>query len=93
VAPSLWIAELIISPEVRRKIDGKHNISWQEIRDALVCVSYVGYVWNNDPIRGRRALAVFTLRGRRWTAVLYPVDDPSGDVYALITAYPEPRRA
>jgi hypothetical protein len=35
-----------------------------------------------------RAIAEIDVRGRRCIAVLYPVEDPFGDAYALGSAYP-----
>jgi hypothetical protein len=47
---------------------------------------------DDDPERGRRFLVEFRSKGREGIAVLYPVADPSGDVYALITTYPRQRQ-
>jgi hypothetical protein len=46
------------------------------------------YTWDDDPERGRRAIAEAAISGRRCIVVLYPVDDPMGDTYALGSAYP-----
>lgn len=53
-----------------------------------MCVRGLSHAWDDDPERGRRALVEVTIRGKRCLVVLYPVADPSGDVYALGSAYP-----
>jgi hypothetical protein len=88
VPQSLWVAELIVSDATKAKLSAKHQLDWRDIRDAIVCTRSLRYTWDNDPVRGIRALAEIVIRGRWCIAILYPVDDPSGDVYALITAYP-----
>ena len=85
--PTLWIAELIISDATKRKLAGKHHLHWRDVHDALVGVRGLPYVRDDDPRKGERVLVQIILAGRRCVAVLYPIDDPSGDVYALATAY------
>lgn len=84
----LWVARLIISRATRAKLSSKHNVDADEVFDAIVCVTGLFYVWDDDPERGRRALVEATIRGVTFTVVLYPVADPSGDVYALGSVYP-----
>jgi hypothetical protein len=48
----------------------------------------LSYRWDDDQERGRRALVEADIRGVTVIVVLYPVLDPSGDVYALGSAYP-----
>jgi hypothetical protein len=86
--PKLWIARLIVSPRTAEKLSSKHNLDQQEVVDAVVCVKNLAYTWNVDPERGLRALVEVEIRGKRCLVVIYPVDDPSGDVYALGSAYP-----
>ena len=88
VVPSLWVAELIVSDKTAHKLAVRHGLDWQEVRDALVCVRGLRYGWHDDPVRGRRALVEVVVHGISCIAVLYPVDDRSGDVYALGSAYP-----
>lgn len=88
VTAPLWVAKLIISQKKGAKLAGRHGVDWQEVRDAIVCVTGLLYVWDDNPERGRRALVDVEIRGIRCVVVLYPVDDPDGDVYALGSAYP-----
>lgn len=85
---SLWVAELIVSDRTKTKLSAKHQLDWRDVRDGIVCVRNRRYTWDDDPERGTRALVEVVVRGRLCIAVLYPVEDPSDDVYALITAYP-----
>ena len=84
----LWVARLIISPATEAKLSSRHGLAADEVRDAVVCVRGLQYVWNDDPVRGRRAFVDVSIRARPVLVVLYPVLDPLGDVYALGSAYP-----
>jgi len=88
VPEPLWVARLIVSQATRAKLSSKHNLDSDEVRDAIVCVAGLSYRWDDDPERGRRALVEANIRGLTVIVVLYPVLDPSGDVYALGSAYP-----
>jgi hypothetical protein len=88
VTPPLWVARLIISSRTAEKLASRHGLDWQEVHDAIVCVRGLSYIWDDDPDRGRRALVEVGIRGKRCLVVLYPVADPSGDVYAMGSAYP-----
>lgn len=87
MTPPLWVARLIISSRTAGKLTRRHGLDWQEVHDAVVGVRGLRYVWDDDPERGRRALVEVRIRGNRCLVVLYPVADPSGDVYALGSAY------
>jgi hypothetical protein len=87
VPEPLWVARLIVSQATRAKLSSKHNLDPDEVRDAIVCVAGLSYWWDEDPERGRRALVETSIRGVTVIVVLYPVLDPSGDVYALGSAY------
>jgi hypothetical protein len=93
VVASLWVAHLIVSEATAQKLAAKHGLDWREVRDAIVCVRGLRYTWDHHPDRGIRALVEFRQRGRRCIAVLYPVGDLSGDVFALGSAYPNPKGA
>jgi hypothetical protein len=85
---SVWVAKLIISKATAGKLSAKHGLAPHEVRDAVVGVAGLRYVWHDHPERGRRALVEVWISDRRCVIVLYPVDDPAGDVYALGSAYP-----
>ncbi len=57
------------------------------MRDAIVCIRGLPFAWDDDPDRGHRVLVEASIGGRSCLIVLYPVDDPLGDVYALGSAY------
>lgn len=89
MVPPLWVADLIVSQATAEKLSTHHGLDWHEVRDAIVCVSGLRYAWDDDSERGRRALVEAEIRGRSCIVVLYPVEDPLGDVYALGSAYPQ----
>ena len=88
MVPPLWVARLIVSQATAEKLTARHGLDWQEVHDAFVCVSGLRYAWDDDPERGLRALVEAEIRGWPCVVVLYPVEDPLGDVYALGSAYP-----
>lgn len=88
MARSLWVARLVISDPTKQKISSKHGLDWRDVNQALVGVSGLDYIWDDDPQRGLRALVQADVGGQACVVVLYPVDDPLGDVYALGSAYP-----
>jgi len=88
VPRSLWVAQLIISDATKEKLSGRHGLDWREVNAAIVGASGLQYTWDDDPERGLRAIAEAAISGRRCIVVLYPVDDPMGDTYALGSAYP-----
>jgi hypothetical protein len=89
VSEPLWVAKLVVSQATRAKLSSKHNLDADEVLDAIVCTGGLYYQWDDDPERGRRAMVQVYLRGVEVIVVLYPVESPSGDVYALGSAYPK----
>jgi hypothetical protein len=79
---------MIVSQKTAQKLTARHGLDWQEVHDAIVCVRGLRYAWHDDPERGLRALVEAEIRGQPCIVVLYPVDDPSGDVFALGSADP-----
>jgi len=93
MARSLWVARLIVSDPTARKLAAKHNLDWREVRDAIVCTRQLRYGWHRHPERGLRVLVEIVIGGTRCVAVLYPVQDSDGDVFALGSAYPQSKGA
>jgi hypothetical protein len=88
VAESLWVARLIISDATKVKLSSKHGLDWWDINKAVVGVKGLDFYWDEDSERGRRAMVETDVSGRKCLLVLYPVEDPFGDAYALGSAYP-----
>jgi hypothetical protein len=93
VVVSLWVAELIVSDATARKLAAKHRLDWREVHDAIVGVRGLRYAWHDHPLRGRRALVEIHVGHQRCVAMLYPVGIAPTDVFALGSAYPDPRGA
>jgi hypothetical protein len=88
VARSLWVAQLIISDATKAKLSTRHGLDWHEVNAAVVGVGGLEYTWDDDPKRGRRALVEVEIGNQPCLIVLYPVEHPMGDVWALGSAYP-----
>jgi hypothetical protein len=88
VPKSLWVAKLLISQATRAKLASKHDLDADDVLDAILCVEGLSASWDADADRGLRAVVETRIRGVTVIAVLYPVDDPIGDAYALGSAYP-----
>jgi hypothetical protein len=90
MAETIWVARLRISDATAHKISTQHGLQADEVRGAVECVRGLSFVWNDDRDRGRRAIVETFIRGIRVLVVLYPADDPLGDVFDLGSAYPIP---
>jgi hypothetical protein len=93
MARSLWVARLIVSDATARKLSAKHGLDWRKVRDAIVCTRRLRYGWHHHPERGWRVLVEIVIGGTPCVAVLYPLEDGAGDVFALGSAYPQPKGA
>lgn len=83
----LWVAKLLVSDATAKKIVSLHQVTKDEVCDAIVCVAGLQYGWDDHPERGLRALVSVMIGNRNVLVVLYPVNDATGDVYALGSAY------
>ncbi|GAA2701870.1 hypothetical protein Apa02nite_100410 [Actinoplanes palleronii] len=83
---AVYIAEIHISAPTERKINTKHYVTSDEVREALVLRKDVEAAWDDHPQHGRRVVALGqTAAGRPILAVLQEVD-PSDGVWNLRTA-------
>ena len=87
----LWVARLHISPATATKISSKHGLDAHEVRAHLECQERLFYTWDDDPLRGRRAIVEFNIRNTPCLAVLYPGADLPEDEYWLGSVYPRRR--
>jgi hypothetical protein len=76
---AVYIAEVRISPTVRAKLATKHQVTEQDVSEALVLTPLERAGWEHHRERGWRLLVTGkTADGRRLNAVLYPADEPDG---------------
>ncbi|MGA2805931.1 MAG: hypothetical protein ABSF89_16340 [Acidimicrobiales bacterium] len=83
-----YIAEVRISTAVRAKINTKHNVSEQDVREAFVATRLLSSGWSYSETTGSLRLLVVgrTYSGRTLKGTLYPV--PGGDgIWWLGTAF------
>ncbi|WP_460815919.1 hypothetical protein [Nocardioides korecus] len=85
--PSLWVAELYASDRTKEKILNSHHIAYDDVRDVLVCQPGLACWWDEHPERGWRALTEQAITGKTCLIVLYPVESPLGDEWALGSCY------
>lgn len=89
--PQLFIGQIICSEKVAQKINSKHGVTLDEVRDAVqwparpLRASWLGS--DLDPRGPRLALEGRTAQGRILRVVLYPVDVDEG-AWRLGTAVP-----
>jgi hypothetical protein len=87
MAGRLWVARLYVSRRTADKISRRHGITETEVRDAVVCVEGLEFVWHLNPDRGVRAIVKVRIRRTMALVVLYPANDPLGDTYHLGSVY------
>lgn len=85
---TVWVAELYVSASTEQKLIHRHNITVDEVEQAVKCVKGLRGRWDVDSDRGVRALIWVTIRSRRVLVVLYPTTAP--DVWNLGSAYFQP---
>ncbi|GAA2565734.1 hypothetical protein GCM10010435_43280 [Winogradskya consettensis] len=83
----LWVARIQISARTKKKIEQRHGITGDEVRDAVVCIAGLTYKRSYSEERGWRWLIKTQIRERDALIVLYDADDPLGDIYRLGSAY------
>jgi hypothetical protein len=84
---SIWVGELRISAKTATKLSSKHGLRACDVRDAVQCVYGLPFAWDYHPERGWRVIIKAVVARRQILVVLYPVDDPIGDVWNLGSAY------
>lgn len=75
-----WIAEVEIPPQTAAKIRQKHDVTPEEVREAVCWGAAEEARWHTHPVHGRRLLAVGTpYHGSyRVLVVLAPLDRADG---------------
>ncbi len=71
------VAVLYVSYRTEQKLIQRHQITMQDVEDAILNVRGLHGSWDNDPERGPRLLIRVTIRGRRALIVLYPTINPT----------------
>jgi hypothetical protein len=84
---TIWVGRLSISTKVARKIIDDHEITPDEVRDAVQCRRGLVAARNVHPTRGERFIVETSIRSRPALVVLYGRDDPLGDSWNLGSAY------
>lgn len=75
--PNFYIGEIIISAAMAQKIQSKHGVTPDEVRELYTRI--VPGTWHDDPTRGARVYVIFrTSAGRTLKIVLQPVDVHDG---------------
>ena len=86
IAMPEWIAVVRIPPEVERKLRARHNVTGDEVREAVGIGRPREARLHREPTRGERLLVKgVTYANRRLIVVLRPVDRNDG-IWACVTA-------
>lgn len=83
---TIWVAEIRVSPSVETKINAKHHVTFDQVKEAVLCGAASEARWAEDPdgkpklvARGRSG------DGRNLMVILFPVDVTDG-IWRLATA-------
>ena len=88
--PGVYIGWISISPAVAEKIQTKHGITPDEVREA--CSGHTVAKWEVHPEHGRRLLVIGTTGGGRTLKVVLQPIDPRDGTWRLRTALVATRR-
>lgn len=83
----VWVSELLVSEAVATKVTGRHGIVVADVEAALRDLRGISGRWDDHPKRGLRVYADVAIGESTVRVVLYPVESPHGDRWALATAY------
>lgn len=81
-----WVGHLLFSPEVIAKLASKHNLSPEQVKQAVTCDAHDRDYWDDDPNYGLRLVVEGTdAAGTGIIAYLRPVDARDG-LWRCLTA-------
>jgi len=75
----VWIAQVVFDPQVASKVQTKHNISPDEVREAVCFGKHRRAFWDEHPDYGRRLLVIGdSYTGASIVAYLKPINQADG---------------
>ncbi len=75
----VWIAQVKFDPETASKVQTKHNISPDEVREAICFGRHRRVFWDEHPYYGRRLIVIGdNYRGESIIAYLKPINQADG---------------
>jgi hypothetical protein len=75
----VWIAQVEIDPEIASKVQTKHNISPDEVREAICFGAHRDARWHTHDQYGRRLIVIGdNYAGRSIVAYLKPINEAEG---------------
>ena len=81
-----WVGEIRFSPQVIAKIQTKHHLTAQDVRQAVSCGAHDDHRWDDDPLYGRRLILEGSYAEGRLRAYLRPIDRRDG-LWECLTAW------
>lgn len=76
---AIWIGEIVITPEVEAKINAKHDVTADEVREAAAFGAAWEARWHSHPVYGDRLLVKGdTYQGRPLLVTLKELDETDG---------------
>lgn len=85
---AIYLGLILCSPAVERKLRTKHGLTSEDVREALQHPAVVRVAWSDDPVHGRRLIAMGRSGdGRLLIAWLMPTPDwdPETEVWLIRT--------
>jgi hypothetical protein len=83
----IWIAEVHVSADTRRKITLRHGPDVDDLLARLIGASGLTYAWHFHPQRGWRVIVEVPYGPARVLVVLYPAGDIEEETWHLGSAY------
>jgi hypothetical protein len=86
--PGIWIAEIRFHPAVDAKIRSKHNVTPEQVREAVALGAADTVTWHTDLVYGRRLIATGRDHGGREIDVYLRPADRDQEIWDCLTAIP-----
>lgn len=88
---TIEVGELRISARTADKLQEKHGLDAEKVREAIEGVGGLPFRWDDHPERGLRAILVTVVGEQAVQVVLYPAVGYPSDVWNLGSSYPVDR--
>lgn len=84
----MYFGQLVIDEPTNAKLNSKHHITFDQVKDAILWPAHPRAKWENHPYYGRRVVAYGEAAGEPVLCILKPVPehDENADTWEVKTA-------